>query len=83
MERAEATRSLADQPSNILIVDDEPSNLLALEAILEPLKQNLVRATSGKEALRHTLKDDYAVIVLDVQMPEIDGFETAELLRKR
>lgn len=83
IERAEATRSLADQPSNILIVDDEPSNLLALEAILEPLKQNLVRATSGKEALRHTLKDDYAVILLDVQMPEIDGFETAELLRKR
>jgi signal transduction histidine kinase/DNA-binding response OmpR family regulator len=68
---------------NILIVDDEPSNLLALEAILEPLKVNLVRATSGKEALRHTLKDDYAVVLLDVQMPEIDGFETAELLRKR
>jgi PAS domain S-box-containing protein len=72
-----------EQPMNILIVDDEPSNLLALEAILEPLKVNLVRATSGKEALRHTLKDDYAVVLLDVQMPEIDGFETAELLRKR
>jgi signal transduction histidine kinase/DNA-binding response OmpR family regulator len=69
--------------TNILIVDDEPSNLLALEAILEPLEVNLVRATSGKEALRHTLKDDYAVVLLDVQMPEIDGFETAELLRKR
>jgi PAS domain S-box-containing protein len=69
--------------SNILIVDDEPSNLLALEAILEPLNVNLVRATSGKEALRHTLKEDYAVVLLDVQMPEIDGFETAELLRKR
>ncbi|MDB5214150.1 MAG: Sensor protein [Myxococcaceae bacterium] len=68
---------------NILIVDDEPSNLLALEAILEPLKVNLVRATSGREALRHTLKDDYALVLLDVQMPEIDGFETAELLRKR
>ena len=73
----------AEAPSNILIVDDEPSNLLALEAILEPLSVNLVRATSGKEALRHTLKDDYAVVLLDVQMPEIDGFETAELLRKR
>jgi PAS domain S-box-containing protein len=72
-----------EAPSNILIVDDEPSNLLALEAILEPLSVNLVRATSGKEALRHTLKDDYAVVLLDVQMPEIDGFETAELLRKR
>jgi signal transduction histidine kinase/CheY-like chemotaxis protein len=83
IEVAHATRGPAEQASNILIVDDEPSNLLALEAILEPLKQNLVRATSGKEALRHTLKDDYAVILLDVQMPEIDGFETAELLRKR
>ncbi len=72
-----------EQPMNILIVDDEPSNLLALEAILEPLHVNLVRATSGKEALRHTLKDDYALVLLDVQMPEIDGFETAELLRKR
>jgi CheY-like chemotaxis protein len=82
-EEAQTTRGLPEHPSNILIVDDEPSNLLALEAILEPLRQNLVRATSGKEALRHTLKDDYAVILLDVQMPEIDGFETAELLRKR
>jgi len=69
--------------ANILIVDDEPSNLLALEAILEPLNQNLVRATSGKEALKHALKDDYALILLDVQMPEMDGFEAAELLRKR
>jgi two-component system, LytTR family, response regulator len=60
--------------SSILIVDDEPSNLLALEAILEPLNVHLVRATSGKQALRHTLKDDYAVVLLDVQMPEIDGF---------
>ena len=67
--------------ANILIVDDEPANLLALEAILEPLGQNVVRAVSGKEALREALKDEYAVILLDVQMPEIDGFETAELLR--
>jgi len=69
--------------SNILIVDDEPANLLALEAILEPLNVKLVRATSGKEALRHTLKEDFAVVLLDVQMPEIDGFRDAELLRKR
>jgi PAS domain S-box-containing protein len=69
--------------SNILLVDDEPANLLALEAILEPLEANLVRANSGKEALRSALREDYAVILLDVQMPGIDGFETAELLRKR
>ncbi|MGZ4422988.1 MAG: response regulator, partial [Gaiellaceae bacterium] len=69
--------------AKILLVDDRPENLLALEAILEPLNVKLVRATSGKEALRHTLKEDFAVVLLDVQMPEIDGFETAELLRKR
>ena len=68
---------------NILIVDDEPSNLLALEAILEPLGQRLVRATSGVEALRHALKTEFCVVLLDVQMPEMDGIETAELLRKR
>ncbi len=69
--------------TNILIVDDEPSNLLALEAILEPLGQNLVRAGSGIEALKHALKMDFCVVLLDVQMPEMDGLEAAELLRKR
>ncbi len=68
---------------NILIVDDEPSNLLALEAILEPLGQKLVRATSGVEALKQALKMEFSVVLLDVQMPEMDGFEAAELLRKR
>src|ERR1700761_352725 len=62
---------------NILMVDDEPANLTALEAILEDLGQNLVKAHSGKEALRHVLEQDFAVILLDVQMADIDGIETA------
>jgi PAS domain S-box-containing protein len=69
--------------TSILLVDDHPSNLLALEAILEPLGQRLVRASSGQEALRHLLREDFAVILLDVQMPGMDGFETARLVRQR
>jgi len=69
--------------SNILLVDDRPENLLALEAILEPLGQTLVRANSGEEALRGLLDGDYAVILLDVQMPGLDGFETAALIKQR
>lgn len=69
---------------NILIVDDERSNLLALEAILEPLEATrIVRAASGEEALKHALKTEFCVVLLDVQMPEMDGLETAALLRKR
>jgi signal transduction histidine kinase len=68
---------------NILLVDDQPRNLLALEAILQDLGQNLVRANSGEEALRLLLKEDFAVILLDVQMHGLDGFETARLIRGR
>ena len=68
---------------NILIVDDEPANLLALEAVLESLGQNLVRANSGEEALRHLIQKDFAVILLDVMMPGMNGFETAGLIRER
>ena len=69
--------------AKILLVDDEPSNLLALEAVLEGLGQELVRATSGREALRHLMHTDFAVILLDVQMPTMDGLETALLIRSR
>ena len=65
-----------------MLVDDRPENLLALEAILEPLGQELVRVESGEEALRRLLHDEYAVILLDVQMPGMDGFQTAELIKK-
>jgi signal transduction histidine kinase/DNA-binding response OmpR family regulator len=69
--------------TNILMVDDQPKNLFALEAILESLNENLVIAQSGQEALEYLLKSDFAVILLDIQMPGLDGYETAELIRKR
>ncbi len=67
----------------ILMVDDHPANLLALEAILEPLGQDLVKATSGEEALKKLLQRDFAVILMDVQMPGLDGFQTAALIKQR
>jgi two-component system, sensor histidine kinase and response regulator len=72
-----------DAKANILIVDDRRSNLMALEAVLEPLNENVVLATSGREALRHILKAEFAVILMDVQMPDMDGLETAALIRER
>jgi signal transduction histidine kinase/DNA-binding response OmpR family regulator len=71
------------QTASILLVDDRPDKLLALEAILEGLHQNLVKVRSGDEALRQLLLQDFAVILLDVNMPGLDGFETAALIRKR
>jgi len=72
-----------DQRIKILLVDDTPDNLVSLEAALYGLGEELVMARSGKEALRHCLNDDFAAILLDVRMPEMDGFETAELIRSR
>jgi two-component system, sensor histidine kinase len=68
---------------NILLVDDRPENLLALEAILEALGQNLIRANSGSEALKQVLVEEFAVILLDVQMPGMNGFEVAEIIKSR
>lgn len=72
-----------DGKVNILLVDDKPEKLLALEAVLEELGQNIIRAYSGREALRAMLKEEVAVILLDVNMPGMDGFETASLIRQR
>src|SRR5215510_2833177 len=67
---------------NILMVDDEPAKLLSYEVILSELGENLIKAGSGREALEHLLKTDIAVVLMDVSMPEIDGFELAEIIRQ-
>src|SRR5580658_4148599 len=67
---------------NILMVDDQPGKLLTYEAILADLGENLIKATSAKEALEKLLKTDVAVVLMDVSMPEIDGFELAEIIRQ-
>jgi signal transduction histidine kinase len=77
------TDRLTDDRVNILLVDDQPANLVALEAMLQGLGQHLVRAGSGREALKCLLSQEFAVILLDVKMPEMDGFETAALIRQR
>lgn len=82
-QRAAADGNLPEPKANILLVDDRADKLLALESILTSLGQNIVKAASGKEALRQLLKQDFAVILLDVSMPGMDGFETAALIRSR
>ncbi|SEG92622.1 Response regulator receiver domain-containing protein [Thermomonospora echinospora] len=72
-----------DDKAKILLVDDREENLVALEAILSSLDQDLVRARSGEEALKALLTDEYAVILLDVVMPGMDGFETARDIKRR
>jgi PAS domain S-box-containing protein len=78
-----SSSTTADRKMKILLVDDTPENLVSLEAALSGLGEELVLADSGKEALRRLLQDDFAAILLDVRMPEMDGFETAELIRSR
>lgn len=72
-----------EQPARILIVDDSPANLLALEAILDPLNVPIVRANSGPEALGQLLQNEFAVILLDVQMPGLNGLQVAQMVKER
>jgi PAS domain S-box-containing protein len=78
-----APEKSAEERMKILLVDDTPDNLVSIEAALSSLGEELVLANSGKEALRHLLNEDFAAILLDVRMPDMDGFETAELIRSR
>jgi len=70
------------EPVNILLVDDQPAKLLSYEAILTPLGERLIKAGSGKEALEHLLRNEVAVVLIDVNMPDLDGFELATLIRQ-
>src|SRR5215510_4688792 len=90
LERAAPPSNLPDpaktmnmnEKVNILMVDDQPAKLLSYEAILSDLGENLIRANSGREALEHLLKTDIAIVLMDVSMPEINGFELAEIIRQ-
>src|SRR5271156_5428021 len=72
----------ADQKVNILMVDDQPAKLLSYEVMLAELGENLIKATSAKQALEVLLKTDVAVVLMDVSMPELDGFELAAMIRQ-
>src|SRR5215204_5355813 len=80
-ERSEITSD--ESPVNVLLVDDRPDNLLVMETILAELNQNLICATSAREALKFLLTEAVALILLDVQMPGLSGFDFAELIRER
>src|SRR5215207_3110523 len=79
----QSDKTSGDAPVNVLLVDDRPENLLVMETILADLNQNLVCAISAREALKFLLLEEVALILLDVQMPGLDGFELAELIRER
>src|SRR5579871_2966555 len=73
---------MPNEKVNILMVDDQPGKLLSYEVILEELGENLIKASSGKEALECLLKDEIAIVLMDVSMPDLDGFELAEMIRQ-
>jgi PAS domain S-box-containing protein len=79
---AGGTNEAATRPASVLLVDDRPANLVALEATLAPLGIRTVTAVSGPEALRRLLAEEFALVLLDVQMPGMDGFETATLMKR-
>jgi len=83
MTETDAAAAKEEHRVKILLVDDQPDNLLSAEAVLESLGEEIVKASSGREALRHLLDEEFAVILLDVMMPGMDGFETATLIRQR
>src|SRR5215467_5918791 len=74
--------TISHDPVNILMVDDQPGKLLSYEAILSPLGERLLKANSGREALEHLLKTEIAVVLMDVSMPDIDGFQLADMIRE-
>jgi hypothetical protein len=77
------TASETTPKADILLVDDDATKRFALKSILNPLGQTIVEAASGSDALRQLLRQDFAVILLDVRMPGMDGFEAAQLIRQR
>jgi signal transduction histidine kinase len=83
VDKVEAQADARTSKAKILLVDDEPKSLFALQELLSTLGENLMIAQSGEEALRLALKNDFAVILLDVRMPGMDGFETAKMIRSR
>ena len=76
------TTSVPKEKVNILLVDDQPGKLLTYEAMLDELGENLIKASSGREALEHLLKTDIPIVLMDVSMPDLDGFELAEIIRQ-
>ncbi len=81
--RTTADYSMEAQRAKILIVDDQPENLVALDALLSDFGEDIIKAASGREALKLLLEQEFALILLDIQMPDMDGFETARLIRQR